>query len=452
VTPTWLGPGSQGRRPLRVLRVYHAGRDPAHRERERSLQASGVDVTLVVPSSWPEGGSEAVLSKEGFPIVELPVARSTDVNRHKYLRTDQLEALIQETEPDLLDIHEEPFSAAARQWLAAAPHDLPVVMYTAQNVDKRFPPPFAQYERAAHRRVAALSPCSAQAASVARGKGFDGLIDVLPLGYDATIFEPGTQSLEDEVIVLALFGRLVLEKGISDAVRILARLNAERPARLILVGNGPEESEARALAATLGVTDQLEIEPWQPAAGVAATYRKTHIVLVPSRPTETWVEQFGRVIVEAQASGAVVAGYASGSIPEVAGEAAALTGVGEVEELGAQIARIATHPADFARRRDQGIMLSKGRTWARVAERHAAVYETVVAGDQPRLKLPRSPKKRRAAARAEFGPTASTTAGPRPFALPFLRSGGAAPSAFAAILDAATELAARLRRNRKIRP
>ena len=97
--------------------------------------------------------------------------RPGDVNRHGYTDSHALARLVRDLAPDLLDVHEEPFSVAARQWLAAAPPDLPIVMYTAQNVDKRFPPPFAQYERAAHRRVAALYPCSGQAASVARGKG-----------------------------------------------------------------------------------------------------------------------------------------------------------------------------------------------------------------------------------------------------------------------------------------
>ena len=54
-------------------------------------------------------------------------------------------------------------------------------------------------------------------------------------------------------------------------------------------------------------------------ADLATRYRSTHVVLVPSVSTPTWVEQFGRVIVEAQASGAVVAGYASGAIPRSSG-------------------------------------------------------------------------------------------------------------------------------------
>jgi glycosyltransferase involved in cell wall biosynthesis len=216
--------------PVRVLRVYHGGRIPAHRARERALVAAGIDVTLVAPADWPEGDAET--GADSFATLELPVNRPGDVNPHRYTSHTAIQRVFREVRPDVLDLHEEPFSVAARQWLRAAPSDLPVVMYTAQNVDKRFPPPFAQYERAAYRRVAALYPCSAQAASVARGKGFAGAIEVLPLGYDDTAFVPGTQSLDADELVLGLFGRLVPEKGLTDAVRILARLNEARPTRL----------------------------------------------------------------------------------------------------------------------------------------------------------------------------------------------------------------------------
>ena len=57
---------------------------PAHRARERALVAAGVDVTLVVPSSLDRAGRRGGLSREAFPIVELPVRRPGDVNRHAY--------------------------------------------------------------------------------------------------------------------------------------------------------------------------------------------------------------------------------------------------------------------------------------------------------------------------------------------------------------------------------
>ena len=45
-----------------------------------------------------------------------------------------------------------------------------------------------------------------------------------------------------------------------------------------------------------------------------------------------------------------------------------------------------------------------------------------------------------------FGPTAATTAGTRPFALPILRKGGLLPSALGSAIDASAEIAARVRR------
>jgi glycosyltransferase involved in cell wall biosynthesis len=307
-------------------------------------------VTLVVPSEWPEPHSE--VTPEPFRVVELPVRRAGDVNRHVYAHG--IAGVLRDVQPDVLDLHEEPVSAAARQWLQAAPTTLAVVMYTAQNVDKRYPPPFSRFERDALRRVAAFYPCSRQAASVIRGKGFAGAIEVLPLGYDDRRFHPGEQSAENDELVLVLVGRLVPEKGVEDAVRVLARVNATRPARLVVSGRGPEEVRTRALAASLGLADRVELRPWQAAGDLAALYRAAHVVLVPSRPTRTWVEQYGRVIVEAQASGAVVAGYASGAIPETAGEAALLAPVGDVDALGDAVAALASDPHEFARRRGAG--------------------------------------------------------------------------------------------------
>jgi glycosyltransferase involved in cell wall biosynthesis len=426
---------------VRILRVYHAGRDQVHRARERALAAAGADVRLVVPATWPE--TPDAVGAEPFPVVELPVERAGDVNRHRYRSAADLRAVIAEARPDVLDLHEEPFSVAARQWLRAAPPELPVVLYTAQNIDKRLPPPFAGWERAAHRRAAALYPCSAQAASVARGKGFAGLLDVLPLGFDEALFRPGSQRADDAEVVLLLAGRLVPEKGVLDAVRVLASL--ARPAQLLLAGSGSAAADARALADRLGVGARVELLGRRDGEELASLYRRAHVVLVPSTATATWVEQFGRVIVEGQASGAVVAGYDSGSIAEVGGAAAALAAPGDAEGLGRRVAELLADPDELERRRRAGIELAAGRTWTRVAERQVALYRAVLAGAF-RLALPESPAARRAAARREFGPSAATAAGSRPFALPVLRAGGVVPRLLGRVLDRAAELRAAQRR------
>jgi glycosyltransferase involved in cell wall biosynthesis len=431
-------------RPLRVLRIAYEGRDHETRGRERQLAAAGVELTLVVPSEWPDPKAEKVLSPEPFRIIELEVRKPGNENRHHQRNRDDPRRVIAEVQPDLLDIYSEPYSVSAREWLRAA-GDLPVVMYSAQNVDKRYPPPYCEYEHAAHRRVAAFYPCARQVASVLRGKGFDGLITVLPLGYDDAIFTPGSQSLDSEEIILLLVGRLVPEKGALDAVRTLARINAQRPARLVISGQGPDVKPARAFAASLGLSKRVEFKAWQTGPELAADYRASHFVLVPSRPTFRWVEQFGRVIDEAQASGAIVAAYANGAIPDVAGEAGILVETGAVEELAAGVARVISDPDEFSRRREQGQLQASSRTWARVAADHLALYQEVLSGTPPRIALASSPRERRAAARAEFGPTAATPAGERPFALPLLRRGGPLPRALGYVIDAAVELRARLR-------
>jgi glycosyltransferase involved in cell wall biosynthesis len=429
---------------MRVLRIYHGGRDHAHRGRDRALAALGVDLTLVVPRDWPDDAAEQRVSEKSLRIVELPVRRAGDVNRHRY--AGELAEVVESTQPDLLDVHEEPVSVAARQWLRAAPATLPIVMYTAQNIDKRYPPPFAEYERRALRRAAALYPCSRQAASVARGKGFAGHIDVLPLGYDDAVFHPGEQSLNTDEIVLLFAGRLVREKGIDDALRVLARVHATRPARLVVSGAGRAEADARELAASLGVGDRVEWRRWQSEHELARAYRDVHVLLVPSRATHTWTEQFGRVIVEAQASGAVVAGYATGAIPEVAADAGVLAAAGNVAALGNAVVQLISNTSEYDQRRETGRLLATGRTWGAVAARQADLYRAVHAGNVATTELARSPSRRRLNARIEFGPTAVTSAGRRPFAAPFLRYGGIGPSVLAAVIDAAAALRSRLTR------
>ena len=149
----------------------------------------------------------------------------------------------------------------------------------------------------------------------ARQDGYGGLLEVLPLGVDATTLSAGDQRHDDETWTLLLVGRLVPEKGVREAVEVLARVRQVRPARLVVVGRGPVGDAVPALARELGVTDHVELVPWVDAEALAALYRRAHVALLPSRATRTWVEQFGRVITEGLASGAVVVGWASGSIP-----------------------------------------------------------------------------------------------------------------------------------------
>lgn len=410
---------------MRVLRIYHAGRDAAHRERDRALVRAGVEVTLVVPTRWP--GPDAVHA-EPFEIVELPVRRAGDVNRHRYDDPGALVGLIERLRPDVVDLHEEPFSEVTHQVLRRLGPQERVVGYTAQNIDKRFPPPYAVWERQALARLDGLYPCSRQAASVAVGKGFRGPVQVLPLAPSPHM-TPGDQRAPTGGLNLLLVGRLVPEKGVRDAVRVLAA-TADLGARLRIVGEGPEATAARALAQQLGVSDRLELLPWLDAARLAACYQQAHVVLAPSRATPTWVEQFGRMVVEAQACGAVVVAYASGSLPEVVGGAGVLVPEGGTDALAAAVGDLVRNPEEWTGLREAGLTAAMHTTWDAVARGQLELYDRAI-GAAPH----RSARTQRTAARSEWGEPARARGPERPVAVPVLRDHERLNQAAGAVID-----------------
>ncbi len=83
---------------------------------------------------------------------------------------------------------------------------------------------------------------------------------------------------------------------------------------MLLVGNGPLQDE---LART--GTDNLHVEILSDTTHeeMASAYSRMDVLVLPSRSTATWTEQFGRVLVEALWCGVPVIGADSGEIPWV---------------------------------------------------------------------------------------------------------------------------------------
>ncbi|MGH8825044.1 MAG: glycosyltransferase [Jiangellaceae bacterium] len=439
---------------MRVLRIHHGGRDPSQRPRERALAAAGVDVVLLVPSSWPEPGAQTDAVVEDFTVVALPVERSGDADRHRYSVTSaEIAALLERQRPDLVDIDAEPYSAVTRQWLAAVPYGLPIVGSTAQNLARRHAPPQGKYERAAFRRLGGVYAATRQAASVTWGKGFRGELAVLPAGHDAAVHEPGRQ-FPGVPAVLLLAGRMDPEKGPEDAVRalevIVARdrgpVGSDRRARLVLVGEGPHTTVALRLADRLGVADLVQHHRWLPQAALAAELRRAHVVLAPARATSTWAEQRGRVAAQAQAAGAVVVGYASGALPEVVGDAGVPVPDGDVEALAREVSDLLDDPGRWLALRKAGIAQAATRSWDRVGQAQLSFYERVVEG--PGAIPPADPDERSwADAVRRFGPPARAAGGvERPFTDPVLRHAGPVQNVAGRALDAVSGVGRKLRR------
>ena len=166
-------------------------------------------------------------------------------------------------------------------------------------------------------------------------------IDVVPNFVDTERFAPAPPTAPPLLIHVSNFRPL---KRTGDVVRVFARLRAGRPARLRLVGDGPDRLAAETLARALGVAADVEFAGERddlPALLSGAT-----AFLLPSE-----TESFGLAALEALAAGVPVVASRVGGLPEVVrdGEDGFLHAVGDVEAMAASAARLVDDPSLRAR-------------------------------------------------------------------------------------------------------
>jgi N-acetyl-alpha-D-glucosaminyl L-malate synthase BshA len=165
-------------------------------------------------------------------------------------------------------------------------------------------------------------------------------------------------------------------KRVLDVVEIFARVHAEMPARLLLVGDGPDRGQIERNCRECDLCDAITfVGHW---AQVEEIMVGADLFLLPSE-----TESFGLAALEALACEVPVIATRVGGIPEVVphGEVGLLFEVGDVEGMAdAAIELLRDEP----RRRAMG---RAGRQWAldnftedAIVERYQEVYEGALRG------------------------------------------------------------------------
>lgn len=179
---------------------------------------------------------------------------------------------------------------------------------------------------------------------------------------------PNAAALAARGDVVIAMGRLVPEKGVADIVRALARLS--RPARLVILGEGPERAPLESLAAQLGVADRVTFrgyvrEPWPEFAGAK-------MLALASR-----TEAFGNVLVEALAHGLPVVATRCGGPAEILGDGryGRLVPIGDVDSLAAAIDATLADPGDPEQHRAR----AEDYALPRILDRWEALLDDVLA-------------------------------------------------------------------------
>jgi glycosyltransferase involved in cell wall biosynthesis len=187
--------------------------------------------------------------------------------------------------------------------------------------------PFSWIERLVFRTCPLAIAGNQEAVDILRKKGFQKPAYILPqMGADTStlatipsetrteVFGPGS-GLEDAFIV-AFAGRVVEEKGIQDLIQALPML-LDLPIHLVILGSGPYQEALQQEADRLQVGARVHFLGSKKSTDVYRYLRQIDVLALPSHTKSNWKEQFGRILVEAMLSGAVVLGSDSGEIPRV---------------------------------------------------------------------------------------------------------------------------------------
>ncbi len=321
---------------MRVLMISKACIVGIYQKKLELIGKAGVDLLALVPPSWKDERGETRLERvytDGYRLEVVPISRNGDFHLHSY---PTLGRCIREFRPDIVHIDEEPYNLSAWQALFHARRvGAKSLFFSWQNILRNYPPPFSWGERWTLNTIDYALAGTQSAADVWRAKGYRGGMSVIAqFGTDPALFHPVDRV--DRPFTVGYFGRLVEEKGVQVLINALGRLPGDW--RLLIVGGGTFAARLKAQAAPYA--DRITFREQVPSVEMPSLYHQVDALVLPSLTRPNWKEQFGRVLVEAMASGVVVIGSDSGAIPDVIGDAGLVTPEGDVTALANAISRV----------------------------------------------------------------------------------------------------------------
>jgi glycosyltransferase involved in cell wall biosynthesis len=381
-------------RPLRLLTIGHSHVVGANRAMWRELaEDSSFSVTVAAPRVFQ--GDLRPLTVDPEPegsrlhLVPLDAAWTGRIHVFHY-HHGQLRKLMREGEFDIVHAWEEPYIYAGYQ-IARSLRDSPsrFVFRTAQSLVKRYPPPFSFFERQTLRRAQAWVAGGQLVFETMLQRGFPKEKGrVLTLSVDVAAFRPLTGEQRRQVLeelgmqapLLGFLGRLSQNKGLDVLMHAVELLPASQPWNLLLLGSGPYESKLIDWARARGWQDRVRVKLVKHHE-VPRYLAAMDILLAPSQTTSHWREQFGRMIVEAFASGVPVIGSDSGEIPRVIGDAGRVVAEGDPAAWANAIQGLLESPETRAALAQRGLERVEQFSTTAVAGKFAEFYRWVA--EQP---------------------------------------------------------------------
>lgn len=373
---------------MRVLMISKACVTASYRSKITYMnRRADIEMALVVPDHWANLPYEPDPADHEYPVYKLAIPFNGKNHFHWY---PNLTRIVREFKPDLVHVDEEHYSAVTWQGVRAAHQaGVPSLFFTWQNIYKRYPMPFSAIEQQVFGLTRGAIAGNQDAEAVLRKKGYAKPVVVIPqFGTDLALFGPRDRSALrreyhiQQSFVVGYVGRLIHEKGIGDLLQAMEPHLRQNPdIGLLIVGTGPYDATIREWATRTGLKRQLTRVPWVASEAMGDVMNLMDVLVLPSRTTVRWKEQFGRVLTEAMASKVVVIGSDSGEIPHVIGDAGLVFPEGQVDQLQDVLGRVIDNEGLRRQLADRGPERVRADfTQEAIAEKTVAFYRDLVGG------------------------------------------------------------------------
>jgi len=361
---------------MRVLMVSKACIVGIYQRKLEYIAQAGVDLTVIVSPSWKDERGEQPLERiytDGYDLRVLPIRFNGNFHLHHYVG---LGHVMRDTQADIVHIDEEPYNLATWQTLYHAKRQgAKSLFFSWQNIYRQYPPPFAWGEKWVMANIDYALMGTDSADDVWREKGYTKPAQTIPqFGTDIDLFQP--QPRPNRPFTIGYIGRLVEEKGVYDLLDAVMALQGEW--RLCFVGGGTLEDALKAKVHELGVSDRVEFIGQIPSTDMPKQYHEMDVLVLPSRTRPNWKEQFGRVIIEAMASGIPVIGSDSGAIPSVISDAGLIFSEGDAIQLRDSLQQLRDDTNLYDSCVQKGIQRAHTFSHQAIAEQTVAVYKTMM--------------------------------------------------------------------------
>lgn len=374
----------------RLLSIAHSYVVAANRRLAGEMARAGRaqwEVVAAAPALYAGDFGDIALESipgEGCEVVAIPMRRAPMPHLARY--GTALRGLLHQ-QWDVVHCWEEPYVAAAAQVARWTPGKAKFFFATFQNIRKRYPPPLSLFERSVLRRADGWIAFGRTVHEThARRRRYAALPSrVIPPGVDTALFRPDAARRQrvrerirwnDADPVVGYVGRFVPHKGVETILDALTGVAA--PWRALFVGGGPGQRSLESFAAAH--VGRVHVVTGVRHDEVAEWLNAIDVLCVPSRTGKRWREQFGRVLIEAMASGVPVLASDSGEIPYVVGGAGQLLPERDVAAWASAIQRACT---DAGWRREvaaRGLARARAQfDWSVVAARHLRFFDEVLA-------------------------------------------------------------------------